>query len=89
MSHFKIPDHTLYICTGSKCAKRGGKDGYKTAKSFLKSLPSDVNIELIRTECTDRCEFAPVCALQPGNIWLNEYKQKDLLKLLYSASEKD
>lgn len=80
MSKFTIPDKTIYFCTGSKCGKRGGKDGYKAAKSFLKHAPG--NIELIRTECTDRCDYAPVCAIQPDNIWLKEYKQKDLLKVL-------
>jgi NADH:ubiquinone oxidoreductase subunit E len=81
MSKFTVPDHAVYICTGSKCSKRGGKDSYKAAKSFLKYQPGK-HIELIRTECTDRCDYAPVCAIQPGNIWLKEYKQKDLLKIL-------
>lgn len=89
MSKFTIPDQILYLCTGSKCAKRGGKDAYKTAKSFLKHQPSGHNIELIRTECTDRCDFAPVCAIQPGNTWLKEYKQKDLLKVLMEMTTKD
>lgn len=39
-------------------------------------------IELIITECTDRCKFAPVLAAQPANIWLREYTSKDVLKLL-------
>jgi NADH:ubiquinone oxidoreductase subunit E len=82
MSKFTIPDKTIYFCTGSKCAKRGGKDAYKAAKSFLKYQPGKHEIELIRTECTDRCDYAPVCAIHPGNIWLKEYKEKELLKAL-------
>ena len=82
MSKFTIPDQTLYICTGSKCSKRGGKDTYKAAKSFLKHKPPGKQIELIRTECTDRCDYAPICAFQPGNTWLKEYKEKDVLKIL-------
>ena len=82
MSKFTIPDTAIYICTGSKCSKRGGKDAYKAAKSFIKYQPGQHQIELIRTECTDRCDYAPVCAIQPGNVWLKEYKQKDLLQMI-------
>ena len=80
MSKFPVPDKVLYVCTGSKCGKRGGKETYKAAKSYIKH--SHKNIEVIRTECTDRCEYAPVCALQPGNNWLKEYHQKEVLRLL-------
>ncbi len=80
MSKFTVPNKALYICTGSKCGKKGGKDMYKAAKAFIKYSGDD--IEVICTECTDRCEYAPVCALQPGNIWLKEYRQKDVLNLL-------
>ena len=79
-SKFTVPDKVLYICTGSKCGKRGGKDMYKAMKGYLKH--ADQNVEVIRTECTDRCDYAPVCAMQPGNIWLKEYRQKDVFKLL-------
>jgi NADH:ubiquinone oxidoreductase subunit E len=80
MSKFTVPDKVLYICTGSKCGKRGGKEMYKLAKSYVKHSGED--IEVIRTECTDRCDYAPVCALQPGNTWLKEYHKKEVLKLL-------
>jgi NADH:ubiquinone oxidoreductase subunit E len=80
MSKFTIPDKVLYICTGSKCAKRGGKDMYKTAKKFAKYANEE--IEVIRIECTDRCDYAPVCTISPGNIWLKEYSEKEVLKEL-------
>jgi NADH:ubiquinone oxidoreductase subunit E len=85
MSKFTIPDKALYICTGSKCAKRGGKSMYKMASAYAKYQGGD--IEIIRTECTDRCDYAPVCALQPGNIWLKEYKEKEVLKLLQDSNK--
>ncbi|MES2109686.1 MAG: (2Fe-2S) ferredoxin domain-containing protein [Bacteroidota bacterium] len=80
MSKFTVPDKVLYICTGSKCGKRGGKDMYKMLEKMFKH--SGQNIEVVRTECTDRCDYAPVCALQPGNKWLKEYRPKDVLRLL-------
>ncbi len=80
MSKFTVPDKVLYICTGSKCGKRGGKDMYKILEKMFKH--SNEKIEVVRTECTDRCDYAPVCALQPGNKWLKEYRPKDVLRLL-------
>ena len=80
MGKFTVPDKTLYICTDSKCGKKGGKDMYKLAKAYAKVATE--NIEVVRTECTDRCKYAPVCAIQPGNIWLKEYHQKEVLKLM-------
>jgi len=82
MSKFTIPDKVLYVCTGSKCGKKGGKDMYKLARSYAKHYHGDSQIEVIETECTDRCKFAPVCSIQPGNTWLSEYKAKDVLKLM-------
>ena len=81
MSKFSVPDKVLYVCTGSKCAKRGGKEMYKMAKTYAKHHNGE-EIEVILTECTDRCKFAPVCAIQPGNTWLKEYHPKEVLKLL-------
>lgn len=82
MGKFEVPDKVLYVCTGSKCGKRGGKDTYKMASSFVKHNKSKVDIEVIRIECTDRCKFAPVCNMQPENIWLKEYSEKEVLRML-------
>ena len=89
MSKFTIPDHVLYICTGSTCARRGGKDTYKAAKSYKKHLPVKVDLEIIRIECTDRCDYAPICTLQPGNTWLKEYRVKEVLALMDALAQKD
>jgi len=85
MGKFEVPDKVLYICTGSKCGKRGGKEFYKMAGSIIKHAKSKFDIEVVRIECTDRCDYAPVCNLQPENIWLKEFSKKDALKLLESA----
>jgi len=81
MSKFSVPDQVLYVCTGSKCAKKGGKSMYKTAKSYAKHSYGP-KLEVIRTECTDRCDYAPVCTIQPGNIWLKEYHEKEVFRAL-------
>lgn len=82
MSKFHIPQNTLYICQGSKCSKRGSKELYKNLKHYLKSRGLKDEMELIVTECTDRCKFAPVLAAQPANIWLKEYTAKEVVKLV-------
>lgn len=82
MSKFTIPEKVLYVCIGSKCGKRGGKEMYKLAKSYIKHLNLKDTIEVVETECTDRCKFAPVCAIQPGNTWLKEYHHKEVLQLM-------
>lgn len=85
MSKFSVPEKVLYVCTGSKCGKRGGKELYKKAEKFA----DYGGFEVVRTECTDRCDYAPVCAIQPGNTWLKEYDPKDVLKLLINKKLND
>jgi len=87
MSKFTIPQIVVYVCTGSKCGKRGGKDAYKMIRSYTKYSGQD--IEVIETECTDRCKFAPVCSIQPANIWLKEYRERDVLKVLQQLTQPD
>ena len=82
MSKFQVPENIIYICQGSKCSKRGSKELYKNLKQYLKSKGDKDKIELIFTECTDRCKYAPVLAVQPANIWLKEYTAKDVVKLV-------
>lgn len=72
---------------GSKCSKRGSRELYKNLKHYLKSKAVKADIELIITECTDRCKFAPVLSAQPANIWLKEYTSKDVLRLLEEISK--
>lgn len=89
MSKFPIPEKIIYICTGSKCSKKGGRDCYKAIKSYLKDHHKKDNTEVIKMECTDRCKFAPVLNFQPQNIWLKEYQEKLVIKLLEDLQEED
>lgn len=82
MSKFHIPEKVVYVCVGSKCAKKGGKDLYKSLKSYLKHSGRKGEVEVIKVECTDRCKFAPVLSIQPDNIWLKEYTENEVLRLL-------
>ncbi len=82
------PDHIIYICTGSKCDKKDAKETYKKAKKLIKSAKGK-SIEIIKTECTDRCKMAPVACFQPENKWVLNYKQDEILnKILHLAEKK-
>ena len=82
MGKFTIPERVIYVCTGSKCSKRGGKELYKNVKAFSKYYGDKNDLEVIQVDCFDRCKCAPVCNIQPDNIWLKEYHEKEVLKVL-------
>lgn len=82
------PDHIIYLCLGSKCEKNGAKECYKKVKKLIKGSKSK-NIEVIKTDCTDRCEIAPVVSFQPENKWMVKYKQDEVLtKTLHLVEKK-
>lgn len=82
MSKFHTPEKVIYVCTGGKCSKRGGKDLCKSLKAYTKQLGLKDEIEVIKVECTDRCKFAPVLSIQPNNIWLKEYTEREVFGVL-------
>ena len=69
---FKTPTQVIYVCTGSKCKKRGGKDLSKIFRELAKGAGLKDEVEIIKTDCTDRCKYAPIVSFQPQNIWLQE-----------------
>ena len=79
---FKTPQQVIYVCTGSKCKKRGGKEISKLFRDRIKSAGRQDTVEIIKTDCTDRCKFAPVMSFQPQNIWLKEVTEHQALQLL-------
>ena len=82
MSKFHTPDRVIYVCTGSKCSKRGGREMCKTLKHLAKDAGINDDLEIVKTECTDRCKFAPVLSVQPANVWVKEYGESDALRIL-------
>lgn len=76
------PRQVIYICAGSKCRKRGGKQIAKQYKDYIKEAGLKNQVEIVKTECTDRCDFAPVLCFQPQNDWhlkVDEHKAEALL----------
>ena len=85
MSKFHTPSHAIYVCVGSKCSKHGGKEMCKTLKHLAKDAGLKDTLEIVKTECTDRCKFAPVLSVQPANVWMKEYRESDALAILNMA----
>lgn len=83
----KNPEHIVYVCLGSKCNKHGAKDLYKKMKSLIKKSGRQ-DVELIKTECTDRCKMAPVLSIQPQNQWLLNYETDEVIKKITSSVSK-
>ena len=71
----KTPNQVIYVCTGSKCKKRGGKDLSKSFRDLAKQAGLKDDVEIIKTDCTDRCKYGPIVSFQPQNIWLQEVSE--------------
>ncbi|MBF9254001.1 (2Fe-2S) ferredoxin domain-containing protein [Pontibacter sp. 172403-2] len=67
---FDTPEKVIYVCTGSKCKKKGGKELGKFFKEMIKEAGLKGRVEVVKTDCTDRCDFAPVTCMQPDNAWM-------------------
>ena len=90
---YKTPKQVIYVCTGDKCKKRGGKDAGKAFRELCKSYGLKNDVEIIKTDCTDRCKLAPVICLQPQNLWLYEVIEHQVPRLFQqhdlNAAKKD
>lgn len=69
---FNTPEKVIYVCTGSKCKKKGGKEIGKSIREKIKEMGLKGKVEVIKTDCTDRCDYAPVICMQPANVWLSQ-----------------
>jgi len=74
--NFETPEKVIYVCTGSKCKKKGGKDNGKALREMIKSMGLKGRVEVVKTECTDRCDFAPVMCFQPDNYWMHHVTEQ-------------
>lgn len=82
-----FPEKVIYICQGSKCRKRGGADLEKFFEQIIKTNKLKDEVEIVITECTDRCKFAPIIAFQPENIWLSETTEKEAFNVFKEIME--
>ncbi len=81
----KIPEHVIYICTGSDCRENGSKDIGKKFKKLIKDHDLKGKIEIIKTDCTDRCKIAPVFSIQPQNAWFTQRKSSEQIEEIFKS----
>lgn len=77
----KTPQQIVYVCTGSKCKKRGGKEIGKLLRSMTKAAGLKDTVEIIKTDCTDRCKFGPIMSIQPENVWLHGVSEAQVTQI--------
>jgi len=77
---FNTPEKVIYVCTGSKCKKKGGKENGKALREMIKTMGLKGRMEVVKTECTDRCDFAPVMCFQPENDWMHHVTEQQAIQ---------
>jgi NADH:ubiquinone oxidoreductase subunit E len=82
----KIPEQIVYVCTGSKCKKKGGKEISKLLRVYAKEHELN-HVGIIKTHCTDNCKHAPVVCFQPKNAWHFDVDEPKAIELLKKYSE--
>lgn len=71
----------IFVCDGKKCGKYS-KEIRKCFRDIIKENGLKKEIDIIKMDCSDNCEYAPVISLQPQNIWLGWVTKKDIPLLL-------
>ena len=79
----KVPEHVIYICSGSDCKKNGSKEISKKFKNLIKDNDLKSKVEIIKSDCTDRCKTAPIFAIQPQNLWFAHRKTAEQLEEIF------
>ena len=81
MKKIDAPEKVIFICDGKKCSKHNN-DLHKSFKRELKDAGLKKHVELIFTDCTDKCKYAPVVCLQPQNVWIGEVSEKAVPEII-------
>lgn len=82
------PQRIFYVCCGSKCKKRGGKQLYKQLKNSVKEKSLKRKMQVIKTGCTDRCKMGPIVAVMPDNEWHFQVDEEKAMLIFKQISAK-
>lgn len=78
----RIPDYSrqIQMCLGPRCVMAGAWAVYDELRRSLQTggldKPGPQRVIPVRTACLQPCNFAPVCAVQPDDIWYGELTPK-------------
>ena len=75
MSKIDIPEHTIFVCDGSKCGKYS-KEIRRIFKDKIKENHLKGEVLLVKMDCSDNCDYAPVVSFQPENAWHGEVSER-------------
>jgi len=85
---FRIPEYTrqVQVCLGPRCTMAGAWGVYDALNRGLQTAGLDKagpqRVIAVRTACLQPCNFAPVCAVQPDNIWYGELTPERIRKVV-------
>lgn len=77
--------HTVVVCTGSDCRRKGARDLKSTARRVLRKLGREESSIVVSARCCGLCEHAPVACVD-GAEWLKKAKPKQLKREIAHAA---
>ena len=84
----RIPDYAqqVQVCLGPRCVMAGAWDIYDELRRQLQSHGLEKiggnRIIPVRTACLQPCNLAPVCNVQPDNIWYGNLTAPDITRVV-------
>ncbi len=70
----------VFVCKGSDCKKKGGKQLLKSFNKTLKSTNRSKSAVVIETKCMNRCKEAPTVVV--GQKWLTKVKEGEVKSII-------
>ena len=77
--------HTIVVCSGSDCRKKGARELKHAARKALKKLGRAENSLVVSAECCGLCKQAPVACVD-GSDWMGRVKPKALKREIARAA---
>ena len=82
--HAEGIQHTVVVCTGSDCRKKGARELKKAARDQLKKNGCADQAMVVEAKCCGLCKQAPVACVD-GADWISKAKPKSLKRELNRA----
>jgi len=77
--------HTVSICSGSDCRKKGSRELRDLARRALKKLGLAEHSLVVETKCCGLCKQAPLACVDGGE-WISKAKPKTLKREIARAT---
>jgi copper(I)-binding protein/(2Fe-2S) ferredoxin len=84
----RIPEYAqqVHVCLGSRCVMAGAWDIYDELSRQLQKCDLEKTgakrIIPVRTACLHPCNMAPVCVVQPDNVWYGHLTAPDVAQIV-------